>query len=69
MRQPKIYNLPLSHIGTHETLVIVVDGLPQSVNVWNYTEDAEGNKTFYVEGVTNWQLYFKAGTMVPAIRT
>lgn len=68
MRQPKVYNLPLDHLGTHETIVVVVDGVPQSVDTWNYTKDAEGNKTFFIEGVTTWQLHFKAGTLVPVIR-
>ncbi len=68
MRQPKIYSLPLVNTGTHETFVIVVDGIPQSVNSWNFTEDEQGNRTFFIEGVTAWQLHFKAGSTVQVIR-
>jgi hypothetical protein len=68
-RAPKIYSVPLNHTGTHETIVLVVDGVPQSVNTWNFTEDAEGNRTFYLDGITTWQLHIKAGSMVQVIRT
>ena len=68
MRQPKIYNIPLSNTGSHETFVIVVDGTPQSVNSWNFIEDEKGNRTFYLEGITTWQLTVAAGTTVQVIR-
>ncbi len=68
MKAPKIYRLPLQAIGTHETLVIVVDGTPQSVNTWNYTQNENGDKTFYLEGITDWQLTLTAGSFVSVIR-
>ena len=68
IRQPKIYSIPLVNTGGHETFVIVVDGIPQSVNSWNFTEDEKGNRTFYIEGVTTWQLTFAANTTVQVIR-
>jgi hypothetical protein len=61
-------HLLLTSIGTHETLVIVVDGIPQSVKTWNYSEDATGNRTFYLEGITSWQLRITAGSTVACIR-
>lgn len=65
---PRIYSLPLVNTGTHETFVIVVDGTPQSVNSWNYIEDDKGNRTFYLEGITTWQLHFRADAIVQVIR-
>lgn len=64
----KIYSIPLDRTGTHETFVIVVDGIPQSVETWNFTETANGDRTFYINGVTTWQLYFRADTIVQVIR-
>ena len=68
MKQPKIYNIPLSNTGSHETFVIVVDGIPQSVDSWNFTEDEKGNRTFYLKGITTWQLTIAADTIVQVIR-
>lgn len=67
-RQPKIYSLPLENTGSHETFVVVIDGVPQSVNSWNFTKDEEGNRTFFLEGITTWQLHFRAGSIVQVIR-
>lgn len=64
----KIYTIPLDHTGTHETFVIVIDGVPQSVDSWNYTEDEKGNRTFHLTGITAWQLHFKEGVTVQVIR-
>lgn len=69
MRTPKIYSIPLNHTGGHETFVIVIDGIPQSINTWNFIEDEKGNRTFCIEGVTNWHLHFKAGAQVQVIRS
>lgn len=68
MQAPRIYSIPLEDTGTHETFVIVVDGVPQSVNSWNYSEDKGRNRTFYLEGITSWQLHFRAGATVQVIR-
>lgn len=68
IRMPKIYSIPLSHTGTHETIVVVIDGAPQSVNTWNYTVDERGGRTFFIEGVTTWQLHFPADATVQVIR-
>ena len=68
MRQPRIFQLPLSAVGTHETIVVVVDDIPQSINTWNFTEDAKGARTFYLEGITTWQLTIQPGSMVSVIR-
>ncbi len=68
MTAPKIYTVPLANTGTHETIVVVVDGIPQSVNTWNFTEDEKGGRTFFVEGITTWQIHIKANTLVQVIR-
>ena len=58
----------MEYMGTHETIVVVIDGIAQSVNSWNYTIGQNGERTFYIEGVTEWQLTFTPGTMVSVIR-
>lgn len=68
MALPKIYSIPLSHTGSHETIVLVIDGIPQSVQTWNFTEDENGSRTFFVEGITTWQIHIKANTLVQVIR-
>lgn len=68
MQDPKIMRIPAKNVGTHETIVIVVDGVPQSVNTWNYTEDAGGNRVYYITGITDWQLHIRADSMVSVIR-
>lgn len=65
---PKIFSLPMERAGTHETFVLVIDGVPQSVNSWNYTENEHGDRTFYLEGITEWQLTFKKGSTIQVIR-
>ena len=67
-REPKIYSIPLSSTGSHETIVIVVDGVPQSVDTWNFVEDEHGGRTFFITGVTSWQLHFRSDAMVQVIR-
>lgn len=68
MEQPRIYSIPLANTGSHETFVVVIDGLPQSVNSWNFVQDSIGNRTFFISGITNWQLHFLAGSIVQVIR-
>ena len=68
MREPKIYRLPLDRLGAHETIVLVVDGVPQSVNTWNFKQHEDGARTFFLEGVTDWQLHIPAGSFVSVIR-
>ena len=67
-RKPKIYSIPLAYTGSRETFVVVIDGTPQSIDTWNFTEDEKGNRTFYIDGTTVLQLYFQAGTTVQVIR-
>lgn len=65
---PKIYTIPLASAGTHETFVLVVNGIAVTVNSWNFSQDEHGNRVFYLEGITEWQLHFAAGYMVQVIR-
>lgn len=66
-RLPRIYNIPLENTGTHETFVIVINGIPQSVDTWNFIQDEKGNRTFFVFKNT-FSLHFNAGSMVQVIR-
>lgn len=68
MRTPKILSIPVENCGSHETIVLMVDNIPQSVETWNVIRDEKGNHTFYLTGVTTWQLFIHAGTMVQVIR-
>ena len=68
MRAPTIYNLNLSYLGTHETIVVQLGGSIQSVNTWNYTTDEQGNRTFMTDNPTV-QLFFPKDAIVPVIRS
>lgn len=63
-----IYSIQLANTGTHETFVIMMDGVPHSVRSWNYIEDDKGNRVFNLENNTTWQLGFRAGSTVQVIR-
>ena len=68
MRTPKIYRLPLSRLGTHETIVVVIDGEAHSFDTWNYSESESGNRTFMTDNVKV-QLFFPVDSVVSVIRT
>ena len=68
-KPPQIYHLPLQRLGTHETVVVMNGGGPPcSVRTSNYTEDEEGNRTFYVEGHPEVELRIPANAIVAVIR-
>lgn len=66
-RAPKIYNLPLSSLGTHETVVMIHDGVVLSHETWNFTEDDQKNRTYMTNNV-NVQLFFPSSSIVAVIR-
>lgn len=68
MTEPKICSIPLRNTGTHETIVLVVDGVAKSVRTWNFIEAENGDRTFSLEGITDWQLHIKADSKVQVIR-
>lgn len=68
MNTPRIINIPLKNLGTHETIVVSINDTIQSVNAWNFVEDDKGGRTFFIEGVTGWQIHFMADAVVPVIR-
>lgn len=68
MRTPKIYRLPLNYLGTHETIVVIVDNQPVSFNTWNFVKDDMGNRTFFTDN-PNVQLFFPSDSVVSVIRT
>lgn len=66
-RLPRIYSIPLENTGTHETFVIVINQIPQSVDTFNFVQDEKGNRTFFVSEGT-FSLHFRAGSRVQVIR-
>ena len=67
MNVPKIHNLHISYLGTHETIVILINNSIHSVNTWNYTKDDQGNYTFFTDNPCL-QLHFNSNAVVPVIR-
>lgn len=54
MRTPQIYTIPADRLGVNETVVLIINGTPVSLDLLTFTEDGKGSRTWFtrVPGLT-----------------
>lgn len=67
MNAPQIYNLPVSSLGSHETIVVTINGVIQSVQTWNSVKNSNRQITFFTNN-PQVQIVFQEDDVVPVIR-